>query len=171
MPTENTVSARISFVKDKHTQPPNLVLVPAGAKRFPVTVEWSMQTADDNYVIGSGHPDAAHRWCVLDADLKQVMQGAVKGGRRGPKKAAPVVSRTIHGGGAHNPRQVTFEFVGAKLKNGASYTLVASRHGIIAAGEFVAVHVATKKSPKKARGKAKAAPKAKKTAARKKKAA
>lgn len=170
MPPVNTVTASLSFVKSKHTQPPNLVMVPADAKRFPVTVEWSMHTDDDNYVIGSDHPDAAHRWCVLDGDLKQVMQGAVKGGRRGPKKAAAVVSRTIHGGGAHNPRQVTLEFVGAKLKNGASYTLVAGRHGILAAGEFVAVHAAAEKATKKAGGKAKAAPKARK-AARKKKAA
>ena len=169
---QKMVKARLSFVEGKHTQQPNLVLVPAGAKTFPVTVEWSMQS-EASYVIGSSHADAAYRWCVLDSDLKQVMHGGVKGGRRGPKKAEPLVSRTLHGGGADNPRQVTLEFVGAKLKNGAAYTLVGSRHGIMAAGEFVAVHERKPKAAAKKKGvrKAKAAPRAKKAPSKAKKAA
>jgi hypothetical protein len=172
MTPDKMVKAGLSLVDGKHVQKPNLVLVPAGAKTFPVTVEWSMQS-DVGYVIGSDHADVAHRWCVLDAELKQVMHGAVKGGRKGPKKAEAVVSRTLHGGGADNPRQVTFDFDAGKLKNGAAYTLVASRHGLIAAGGFVAIRhpkpkaAAKKKAagkPRKAAGKKKAV-KAKKPAA------
>ena len=163
------VSASLAFVEGKYTQPPNVVLVPAGVKRFPVTVEWSMQS-EESYVIGSHEPGDAHRWCVLDADLKQGMRGAVQG-RHGAKNAEPLISRTLHGGGAHNPRTDTFEFAGARLKNGATYVLIASRHGVIAAGEFVAVRQRGAKAAakKKAAGKPKAA--AKKKAAGKSKAA
>ena len=154
MPVHKMVTARLSIVDGRYTEPPNLVLVPAGVKTFPVTVEWSM-VADESCVIGSHDPEDAHRWCVLDANLKQVMFGGAKSGRRGLKKATPLASRTLHGGGAGNPRRVTFEFTAARLKNGATYTLVASRHGLIAAAEFVVV----------------APPKARKRAARRKKAA
>lgn len=172
------VKASLAFVEGKYTQPPNVVLVPAGVKTFPITVEWSMQS-EENYIIGSHDPEDAHRWCVLDADLKQVMQGAVRR-RQGSKKAEPLVSRTLHGGGAHNPRTDTFEFAGGKLKNAGTYVLIASRHGVLAAGEFVAVHqpgrkAAAKKkavrkvkaAPKKSTAKVKAASKAKKGAAKK----
>ena len=168
---KTTVKARLSFVKGKFVQPPNVVVVPAGAKRFPVTVAWSMES-DESYVIGSHDPADAHRWCVLDANLAQVMRGAVKGRHGGSKKAEPVVSRTLHGGGAHNPRTDTFEFTGTRLKNGAAYTLVASRHGMIAAIEFVAVRQAKPKpAPKRRVARPKAAPKVKRAPAKAKRAA
>lgn len=189
MSPDSMVKARLSLVAGKHTQPPNLVLVPAGAKSFPVAVEWSMET-EESYVIGSHDPADAHVWCVLDAGFKQVMRGAVKR-RGGPKKAEPMISRTLHGGGAPNPRRESFELEAGKLKNGAAYTLVASRHGMVAAFDFVAVHepkpkAATRKKAKKAKkktvrkvkaaawkvaAKARAKPRAKKATARKKPAA
>lgn len=160
------VKASLSFVKGKFTQQPNLVLVPAGLKQFPVTVEWSMKT-EENHVIGSHDPEDAHRWCVLDEDLKQVMRGTVERRRAGSKKAEPVISRTLLGGGAHNPRTDTFEFVGAKLRNGATYVLIASRHGVLAAGEFVAVHESRPKAAAKKKGAAKRKGAAKKKSAAK----
>lgn len=172
---EKMVKARLSLVAGKHVQEPNLVVVPEGAKTFPVTVEWSIE-ASDSYIIGSAAPDLAHRWCVLDGDLKQVMRGTAKGNHRVSKKTESIVSRTLHGGGAHNPRPVTFEFVAAKLQNGAPYLLIASRHGVVAAGEFVAVRAprpkAKAKAKKKPARKAKRAPaKAKKRPAKAKKSA
>lgn len=164
---EKMVTARLSFVKGKHTQPPNVVLVP-DARTFPVTLEWSM-VAGESYVIGSHDPEDAHRWCVLDADLKQVMFGGVKRGRKGPKKAASLVSRTLHGGGAGNPRRVTFEFTAARLKPGVDYILVASRHGLIAAADFVVV--GPPGAPKKAAGRKRAKKAAKKRPAPRKAAA
>ncbi len=169
---EKMVQARLDLVAGKYTQEPNLVLVPEGVKTFPVTVEWSMQTPD-SYVIGSATPDHAHRWCVLDGDLKQVMQGTAKGNHRVSKKTESIVSRTLHGGGAHNPRPITFEFVAAKLRNGAAYLLIASRHGLVAAGEFVAVRRPAAKAvaKKKPRAKKAKASKGKGTAAKAKKGA
>ena len=155
MPQESMVTARLSLVEGKYTQPPNVVLVPVGVKKFPVTVEWSMVTAE-SYVVGSHDPEDAHLWCVLDEDLKQVMRGSIKAGRKGSKKAEPTVACTLHGGGAGNPSRETIEFIAARLKNGVTYTLVASRHGQVAVGEFVAVappkprkRVAGKKAAKK----------------------
>ena len=160
--SEKMVKASLSLVEGKHTQPPNLVVVPAGVKRFAVEVEWAMQS-EESYVLASHDPEDAHRWCVLDADLAQVMRGSVKGRHGRGKKAEPLVSRTLHGGGAHNPRTDTLELTASRLKNGATYTLIASRHGMIAGIEFVAVRQAKPRAVKKrAAVKKKAAPKAKK---------
>ncbi len=163
------VEASLSLVAGKHTQLPNVVLVPAGAKSFPVTVQWSMHS-EESYVIGSADPDHAHQWCVLDAELNQVMRGAERSGGRGSKKAEAMVSRTLHGGGAHNPRLMTVEFTGSRLKNGASYLLVASRHGVVAAGEFVAVREPRRKAAPKKKASKKAPARPKKAPARPKKA-
>lgn len=146
---EKNFKTRLSLVAGKHVHEPNVVLVPADAKTFPVTVEWSLQP-EDGYVVCSHHPDEAHRWCVLDDDLKQVLHGAFKGGRAPSKKVEPVVSRTLHGDG-ENLRQITLQFTSARLRNGASYTLIASRHGVIAAGEFVAVREPRLRAAKRAK--------------------
>lgn len=159
------VKSSLTWVPGKHLQEPNIVIVPAGSKTFSVGVEWSME-AEQSFVIGSHEPESGNRWCVLDGELKQVMYGSVGSARKGPKKAEAVVSRTIQGGGAGNPHQHNIEMSGAKLKNGASYTLVATHHGVVAAGEFVAVH---QPKPKPAKKKAAAKKKAGRKKAAKKK--
>jgi hypothetical protein len=161
---KRAVRASLAFVPGKYTDEPNIVLVPADRKTFPVGVEWSMES-DESYVIGSHSAEDGHRWCVLDPDLKQVMHGSFSSDHKSHRKAEPVVSRTLHGGGAANPRQINLEMSGAKLKSGVCYTLVATRHGVAAAGEFVAVR---EPKPKRKKGRAKKKPKAKSKAAKKK---
>ncbi len=167
---EKMVKARLSFLPGKNVHQPNLVIVPDGAKSFSISVEWTMESPE-SYVVSSPHGGCCNLWCVLDADLKQVIHGSGKPGRKGPKHAESIVGRMIQGGGAHNPEQIDLELQSAKLKNGGRYTLIASHHGILAAGEFVAVHQPKPKAAKKAVKKPAAKKKATKKKATKKKAA
>ena len=74
-------------------------------------------------------------------------------------KTVPNVERTLMGGGADNVDDFDIEFSSAKLRNGATYTLVCKSYGVLSALDFVAIHEPKKKAAKKKKAKKKAAKK------------
>ncbi len=177
---ESMVKTRLSLDPGKYTQPPNIVLVPADRKRFPIRVRIAMESRE-TYVLGTPDRQHVHQWCVLDAKLNQVMRGEVRHGRPVGKSAESFVARTVMGGGASNPDDFAIELSAAKLKHGAAYTLLCTLFGSIAGLAFTAVRQPKAKPRKKAAGKRKpkkaakrkpkkaaAKPKAKKAAAKRK---
>ena len=177
---ESYVKPHLSLMPGKYAQPPNVVVVPSNRKSFPIEVAMTMHTERDAVVV-SPNKQHSHEWCVLDQNLKQVMVGAVKRGLRVGKTDSDV-ERTLMGG-AENPDDFDVELSSAKLRNGATYTLLCKAYGVMAALDFVAVHPPKKKAAKKKVAKKKVAKKkvakkravkkraAKKKAAPKKKAA
>ncbi len=154
---DRTVHAHLSLKAGPNCHPPNTVVVPGDRKKFPITVTWQLETAS-TYVIAAPDGKVARVWCVLDENMREVMNGAdVK--RAGSKKTDPNVARTIQGGGAPNPKEMRIELTSAKLKNGHTYSLICKRYGVMAATDFVAIGVAAppKKKAKKRLAKKKVA--------------
>ena len=148
------IRAQLSFKSGKNALPPNTILVPDATKSFPVTVQWSMES-DGTAVLAAPDSRAGHEWCVLDGKLKQIMTGDGGRKKKASAKTAPHAARTLMGGGAPNPKEVKLELDGSKLKNGADYTLVCRRWGVLSSLDFVAVHQPGAAPAKKARAKRK----------------
>lgn len=160
---ESMVKTHLSLASGKYSEPPNIVTVPADRKRFPIDVLITME-CPETYVLGTPDRQHVHEWCVLDANLKQVMRDEVRHGHAVGRRAHSFVSRTVMGGGAPNPDEFTIELTAAKLKHGATYTLICTVFGVLAALDFTAVRQPRAEARKKAAGK----PKARKAAAKRK---
>lgn len=144
-----SIHAHLSLVAGKYAQPPNTVLVPGDRKTFPVRLQLDCE-CEQTHVVGAPDRAQSHEWCVLDEKLRQVMVGG--GGKRAARKRVdPNVARTIMGGGAPNPQELTVDLVSAKLRNGGAYTLIYRSYGVTAACDFVAIHDVKKAAPKKKR--------------------
>ena len=162
---EDFVDAKLELKAGKYTEPPNIVVVPGNRKSFSIEVAMTMQTEQDAVVV-SPDKEHSHRWCVLDRTLKQVSCGTVRHGLR-VSKTDPYVGRTLMGG-AENPDDFDIELTSAKLKDGASYTLLVQTYGVLAALDFVALRPKKKAKARKRATKKRATKKsAKKTARRK----
>lgn len=173
---ESYVEPQLALMPGKYAQPPNQVLVPTNRKTFKIEVSLTM-SAEETCVIVSPNKTHSHEWCVLDKSLKQVMVGSVRHGLR-VGKTEPICSRTVMAD-ARNPDDFDIELASAKLKSGASYTLVVQTYGVLSMLDFVALKPAKRKNsprkkplkksrPKKiARRKVAKKAKAKKTARRK----
>ena len=166
---ESMVKPRLELGPGKYVEEPNVVLVPDNRKSFPVKVVIQMESRE-TYVMVSPNRMHVHQWCVLDAKLKQVMVGEVRHGRPLGKSVAPVVARNVMGGGAPNPDDFDILLTAAKLKPGASYTLVCTVYGVLAALGFTAIGPPKKAAakPAKAAARRKPARRAAKKAPRKK---
>ncbi len=141
------IHTQLSLVAGKYTRLPNVVLVPK-RKAFPVSLELDCE-CPETHVVGAADKAQAHEWCILDEKLRQVMVGGGNGKRSPSKRVFPYVSRTLMGGGALNPKELTVELASAKLEKGATYTLIFRSYGVTAACDFVAVHEPEKKPAKK----------------------